>query len=42
MGGFGSSGTGGSDEVARIAAWVQDTFTATTAGGIAVFDLSRN
>ncbi|MEU1720694.1 glycosyltransferase family 39 protein [Nonomuraea sp. NPDC005692] len=41
MGGFGSPGTGGSGEAARIAAWVQDTFTATTVGGITVFDLTR-
>ncbi|NUP02235.1 MAG: glycosyl transferase [Nonomuraea sp.] len=36
-----NAGTGGSDEAARIAAWVQDTFTATTVGGTTVFDLTR-
>ncbi|NUT12049.1 MAG: glycosyl transferase [Nonomuraea sp.] len=36
-----NAGTGGSDEAAKIAAWVQDTFTATTVGGTTVFDLTR-
>ncbi|TMR10044.1 glycosyl transferase, partial [Nonomuraea zeae] len=39
MGGGGRS-TGGSDEAAQIAAWVQDTFTSTTVGGTTVFDLT--
>ncbi|MFD0467765.1 ArnT family glycosyltransferase [Nonomuraea thailandensis] len=41
MGGAGR-GTGGSDDAARIAAWVRETFTATTAGGTTVFDLTRS
>ncbi|MGR6924113.1 glycosyltransferase family 39 protein [[Actinomadura] parvosata] len=40
MGGAGRS-TGGSDDAARIAAWVQETFTATTVGGTTVFDLTQ-
>ncbi|MEU5868689.1 hypothetical protein ABZ815_46495 [Nonomuraea sp. NPDC047529] len=40
MGGFGGAGSGGSDEAARIAAWVRDAFTATTVGGVTVFDLT--
>ncbi|MDR8408830.1 glycosyltransferase family 39 protein [Nonomuraea sp. 3-1Str] len=36
----GASGSGGSDEAARIGAWVQETFTATTVGGVTVFDLT--
>ncbi|MEW9554379.1 glycosyltransferase family 39 protein [Nonomuraea sp. NPDC050783] len=46
MGGFGGratgngGGSGGSDDAARIAAWVQETFTATTVGGVTVFDLT--
>ncbi|WP_235030700.1 ArnT family glycosyltransferase [Nonomuraea solani] len=39
MGG-GRQSAGGSDEAARIAAWVQETFTATTVGGTTVFDLT--
>ncbi|GAA3161259.1 hypothetical protein GCM10010486_29360 [Nonomuraea roseoviolacea subsp. carminata] len=35
----GSAG-GGSDDAARIAAWVQETFTATTVGGVTVYDLT--
>ncbi|MGP3962835.1 ArnT family glycosyltransferase [Nonomuraea sp. 3N208] len=42
MGGFGGRSTGGSDEAAKIAAWVQETFTATTVGGATVFDLTQN
>ncbi|MGN9846285.1 glycosyltransferase family 39 protein [Nonomuraea sp. H19] len=39
--GFGRGGdTGGSDDAAKIAAWVQETFTATTVGGTAVYDLT--
>ncbi|MEV0826261.1 ArnT family glycosyltransferase [Nonomuraea rubra] len=41
MGGAGRS-TGGSDDAARIAAWVQETFTATTVGGTTVFDLTAS
>ncbi|WP_344217758.1 glycosyltransferase family 39 protein [Nonomuraea bangladeshensis] len=43
MGGFGGGrkGAGGSDDAARIAAWVQENFTATTVGGVTVFDLTR-
>lgn len=39
--GMGARGTGGSDDAARIAAWVQESFTATTVGGTTVFDLTR-
>ncbi|WP_312888715.1 glycosyltransferase family 39 protein [Nonomuraea rhodomycinica] len=38
--GMGGSGSGGSDDAARIAAWVQETFTAITVGGVTVFDLT--
>ncbi|WP_260478168.1 glycosyltransferase family 39 protein [Nonomuraea sp. WAC 01424] len=41
MDGFGGRG-GGSGEAARIAAWVRETFTATTVGGVTVFDLTRS
>ncbi|WP_435874942.1 hypothetical protein [Nonomuraea wenchangensis] len=43
MGGFGGgrTGAGGSDDAARIVAWVQENFTATTVGGVTVFDLTR-
>ncbi|AQZ66937.1 4-amino-4-deoxy-L-arabinose transferase and related glycosyltransferases of PMT family [[Actinomadura] parvosata subsp. kistnae] len=41
MGGAGRS-TGGSDDAARIAAWVRETFTATTVGGTTVFDLTQS
>ncbi|MBB6555794.1 hypothetical protein [Nonomuraea rubra] len=41
MGGAGRS-TGGSDDAARIAAWVQETFTATTVGGTTVLDLTSS
>ncbi|MEV0144614.1 MULTISPECIES: glycosyltransferase family 39 protein [unclassified Nonomuraea] len=34
------SGGGGSDDAARIATWVQETFTATTVSGVTVFDLT--
>ncbi|WP_188197060.1 glycosyltransferase family 39 protein [Nonomuraea sp. SYSU D8015] len=40
MGGFGGRSTGGSDDAARIAAWVQENFTATTVAGTTVFDLT--
>ncbi|MET7337201.1 glycosyltransferase family 39 protein [Nonomuraea sp. NPDC005650] len=40
MGGRGG-GTGGSDDAAQIAAWVQENFTATTVGGTTVFDLTQ-
>ncbi|MEV0197281.1 glycosyltransferase family 39 protein [Nonomuraea sp. NPDC050691] len=40
MGGMGGSDSGGSDDAAQIAAWVQETFTATTVGGVTVFDLT--
>ena len=41
MGGRGAStDTGGSDDAARIAAWVQETFTSTTVGGTTVYDLT--
>ncbi|MFC5825341.1 ArnT family glycosyltransferase [Nonomuraea insulae] len=39
-GGAGRS-TGGSDDAAEIAAWVQETFTATTVGSTTVFDLTK-
>ncbi|MEV6040563.1 glycosyltransferase family 39 protein [Nonomuraea sp. NPDC052116] len=39
--GMGGRSTGGSDDAARIAAWVQETFTATTVGGTTVFDLTQ-
>ncbi|MGI5284234.1 ArnT family glycosyltransferase [Nonomuraea polychroma] len=41
MGGFGGRSTGGSDDAAEITAWVQENFTATTAGGTTVFDLTQ-
>ncbi|RVX47080.1 4-amino-4-deoxy-L-arabinose transferase-like glycosyltransferase [Nonomuraea polychroma] len=41
MGGFGGRSTGGSDDAAKIAAWVQENFTATTVGGTTVFDLTQ-
>ena len=41
MGGRGAStDTGGSDDAAQIAAWVQATFTSTTVGGTTVYDLT--
>jgi 4-amino-4-deoxy-L-arabinose transferase-like glycosyltransferase len=40
MGSFGQGGSGGSDQAAQIATWVQATFTATTVGGTTIFDLS--
>ncbi|WP_262380420.1 ArnT family glycosyltransferase [Nonomuraea sp. PA05] len=40
MGGAGRS-SGGSDDAAQIAAWVRETFTATTVGGTTVFDLTQ-
>jgi 4-amino-4-deoxy-L-arabinose transferase-like glycosyltransferase len=41
MGGRGTStNTGGSDAAARIAAWVQANFAATTVGGTTVYDLT--
>ncbi|MGW0807486.1 ArnT family glycosyltransferase [Nonomuraea sp. NPDC002799] len=41
-GGASDDGTGGSDAASRIAAWVQETFTSTTVGGTAVFDLTKS
>ncbi|TMR06321.1 glycosyl transferase, partial [Nonomuraea turkmeniaca] len=51
MGGFGGRNTGGrdtggrdtggSEDAAQIAAWVQETFAATTVGGTTVFDLTQ-
>ena len=38
-GGFGQS-MGGSDSSSEIAAWVADSFTATTVDGVTVYDLS--
>jgi hypothetical protein len=35
-----STNTGGSDDAARIAAWVQENFAATAVGGITVYDLT--
>lgn len=32
--------TGGSDDAARIAAWVQENFTARTVGGVTLYDLT--
>jgi hypothetical protein len=41
MGGRGAStDTGGSDDAARIARWVQETFPAMTVGGTTVYDLT--
>ncbi|MFI7640939.1 glycosyltransferase family 39 protein [Nonomuraea sp. NPDC049400] len=40
MGG-GRRSTGGSDDAAQIAAWVQETFTGTTVGGTTIFDLTQ-
>ncbi|MEV4112366.1 glycosyltransferase family 39 protein [Nonomuraea sp. NPDC049695] len=39
--GEGRGSTGGSDDAAQIAAWVQDTFTGTTVGGTTIFDLTQ-
>ena len=36
----GGSNTGGSDEAARIAQWVQQNFTPTTVDGVTLYDLS--
>ncbi len=33
-------GTGGSNASAEISAWVAATFTATTVGGVTVYDLT--
>ena len=41
MGGRGgSTDTGGSDDAAQIARWVQESFTATTVGSTTVYDLT--
>jgi 4-amino-4-deoxy-L-arabinose transferase-like glycosyltransferase len=40
MGGRGGNDTGGSDDAARIARWVRENFTATSAGGTTVYDLT--
>jgi hypothetical protein len=39
-GGRSATSTGGSDDAARIAAWVQENSTPTTVGGTTVYDLS--
>jgi len=39
-GGFGGGPGGGSSTSSAIAAWVESTYTATTVGGVAVYDLS--
>ncbi|MFG1711270.1 hypothetical protein ACFLIM_49785 [Nonomuraea sp. M3C6] len=41
MGGGGRN-TGGSDEAAKIATWVQDNFTGTSVAGTTVFDLTQS
>jgi hypothetical protein len=38
--GTAANGTGGSQDASEIAAWVQDTFTATTVGNETVYDLT--
>jgi len=38
--GSGRSQSGGSDDAARIAAWVQQHYTPTTVGGTTLYDLS--
>ena len=35
-----STDTGGSDDAARIARWVQENFAATAVGGTTVYDLT--
>jgi hypothetical protein len=40
FGGRTANSTGGSDDAARIAAWVQQTFAATTVDGTTVYDLT--
>jgi hypothetical protein len=39
-GGFGGQQSGGSSASSEIAAWVQENFTATTVGGVTLYDLS--
>ncbi len=39
-GGAGTGGTGGSSDANEIAAWVQDTFTASTVGNTTLYDLT--
>jgi hypothetical protein len=41
-GGPGGTGTGGSDAAQQIAAWVAANYTATTVGGVTVYDLSAS
>jgi len=40
LGGTGFQANGGSREAQQIAAWVARTFTATTVGGVTVYDLT--
>ncbi|MFD1933000.1 hypothetical protein ACFSKW_16110 [Nonomuraea mangrovi] len=40
MGRRAGAAAGGSDEAARIAAWVQENFTARTVGGVTLYDLT--
>jgi hypothetical protein len=42
LGGPGRTGTGGSDAAQQIAAWVAANYTATTVGGVTVYDLSAS
>lgn len=39
-GGAGTGGTGGSSDATEIAAWVQETFTASTVGNTTIYDLT--
>ena len=41
-GGATATSTGGADDAARIAAWVQQNFAATTVGGTTVYDLTTS
>jgi hypothetical protein len=40
LGGAGMSGSTGSDAAQEIAAWVQESFSASTVDGVAVYDLT--
>ena len=42
IGGEGMRGAGGSNAAREIAAWVADTFTATTVDGVTVYDLTTS